>query len=445
MKDYKKMSYWLEAGAYRENPPLEGEVEVDLAIVGGGFSGLSSAYYIKEKYPDMKIALLEAEVVGYGASGRNGGFSMPLMGWDISYLLYLFKERGIRAHHYMLDSVRRTEEIVEKESMECDFEYNGLLVLARNDFQMRQLGRNIKDFQKAGCNDVELLTGSAFKDRLNSSWHVGALYEPETAILNPAKFAREFKRVIVERGVHVYERSPVTGFEPGHTVTLRTLAGKVKAKHAVLGLNAFGHRLSVRPYTYVPMYTYIILTEPLPDDIYQEVGWTGREGIEDKRQLVHYMRPTVDNRIMIGGRDAPYYFGNKTEGKQSHKKIFRGLEDDLRAMFPMLKHIKITHRWGGPVAITPLFVPSFGFYKGHKNVAYATGYCGHGVALASSAGLITSDLLFNPEADILKELLFVHNTPGIIPPEPLRFPLVNGVKDALRLFDKWTERNARGS
>jgi glycine/D-amino acid oxidase-like deaminating enzyme len=446
MKDYRKMSFWLEGGIYAENAPLKGEHEVDVAIVGGGFTGLSSAYYLKEQYPDLKIALLEAEVVGYGASGRNGGFSMPLLGWDITYLMLVFRERGKRAHQFMLDCVRRTRELVEKEKMNCDLEYNGLLVLARNNFQMRQLERNLKDFAAAGVTDVELLTGKKFEERLNSAWHVGALYEPETAILNPAKLAREFKRVIEQKGVKVYERTPVTKFTPGDTVKIETLGGGVvKAKHAVLGLNAFGQRLRVRPYTYAPMYTYIILTEPLTEELYKEVGWTRREGIEDKRQLVHYMRPTADNRILLGGRDAPYYFGNKAEGKQSHEKIFRGLEADLRGMFPMLKNTRITHRWGGPVAITLLFVPSFGYYQGHKNIAYGMGYCGHGVALSSSAGILIRDLLFKPEADQLKELLFVHNTPGLIPPEPFRYLVTNGIKDAMVLFDKITELGAKGS
>lgn len=445
MKDYRKMSFWLEGDQYHENPPLRHDIDADVAIVGGGFTGLSSAYYLKEQDPDLKVALLEAEVIGYGASGRNGGFSMPLLGWDITYLLYVFKERGIKAHHFMLDCVRRTKELVEKEGMDCDLEYNGLMVLARNSFQMRQLERNQKDFEKAGCHDIELLTGGDFQERLNSSWHIGALYEPDTAVLNPAKLAREMKRVVEKKGVKIYERSPVTRLNPGDTVELETPEGSVRASRVVLALNAFGQRLRVRPYTYAPMYTYIVLTEPLSDDLYNEVGWTRREGIEDKRQLVHYMRLTSDNRILLGGRDAPYFFGNKSEGKERHSKIFQGLEDDLRGMFPMLENTRISHRWGGPVAITLMFVPSFGYYQGHRNIAYGMGYCGHGVALSTSAGIIIRELLNNPESDMLKDLLFVHNTPGVIPPEPLRYPVINTIKDAMALFDRLTERKAKGT
>jgi glycine/D-amino acid oxidase-like deaminating enzyme len=192
------------------------------------------------------------------------------------------------------------------------------------------------------------------------------------------------------------------------------------------------------------MHTYINITEPLTDAQYQEIGWTRREGIEDRRMLVHYMRLTADNRILLGGRDAAYYFGNKTHGREQNEAISRGLEADLKGMFPVLKDVKITHRWGGPVAITPLFVPTFGYHRGHRNIVYGTGYCGHGVALSLSAGTLIRDLLLEPEADYLSELLFVNNNPWSWPPEPLRYPVVAGVKGAMALYDMWVERNAKG-
>jgi glycine/D-amino acid oxidase-like deaminating enzyme len=231
---------------------------------------------------------------------------------------------------------------------------------------------------------------------------------------------------------------------PGELVRIETEGGQVTARHAVLALNAYGRKLRVQTNRYFPMHTYIILTEPLSDKLYDEVGWIRREGIEDKRQLVHYMRLTADNRILLGGRDAAYYFGNKTYGKEQNRRIFNGLEADLKGMFPMLKDTQVTHRWGGPVAITPLMVPTFGYHRGQRNIAYATGFCGHGVALSLSAGLITSDLLMKPDADYLQDLLFVHNNPWSWPVEPFRYPLVAGVKGAMVYYDRWVERNARG-
>ncbi len=440
--EFRDKSFWLGHTEYQEAAPLGEDIEVDIAIVGGGFTGLSSAYYLKQHDPSLSIAVLESQVVGYGASGRNGGFSMPLMGWNISYLIWLFgQERGTRAHHFMLDCVRHTRDLVQKENLDCDLEYNGLLVLAGNDQQLRQLETDMRYFEKAGVKDVELLTGEAFRSRLNSAWHKAAIYEPDTAILNPAKLAREMKRVVVDKGVKIYERTPVLKLDPGSTVTLDTPEARVKAKKVVLGLNAFATRINVRKNVFVPMFTYIILTEPLSDDLYEQVGWTRREGIEDKRQLVHYMRMTADNRLLIGGRDAPYYYGNQLENRDSHAKIFQGLEDDLKGIFPMLKQTKISHRWGGPVAITPMFVPTFGYHKGHKNIVYGQGYCGHGVALSTASGQIIRDLLYQPDSDYIKDLLFIHNTPGYIPPERLRYFMVNGVCKTMNLYDKWVERN----
>jgi len=444
MRDIRELSYWLGTTEYAENPPLRGDAKADVVIAGGGFTGLSSAYYLKQAYPNLKIILLEANVIGYGASGRNGGFSMPLLGWDISYLVGAFKQKGIRAHRFMVECVRRTRALVEEASLDCDLEYTGLLVLARNAHQMKQLEHNLGAYRKAGCDDVELLEGRSFEERLRSAWHVGALYDPETAILNPAKLARELKRVVQALGVQVYERTRVTKLIPGETVQLVTPEGTVRADRAVLALNAYGLPLKVQPNRYFPIHTYIILTEPLTAAQYDEVGWCRREGIEDRRMLVHYMRLTADNRILLGGRDAAYYFGNKTEGKEHNKKIFDGLEADLKGMFPVLRDIKITQRWGGPVAITPLFVPTFGYHRKQKNIVYGTGYCGHGVALSTSAGTLIRDLLFEPNADYLKELLFVNNDPWSWPPEPFRYPVVAGVKGTMVLYDKWVERNAKG-
>jgi len=439
MAEYRDKSFWLGAEEYQENPPLAEDIEVDLCIVGGGFTGLSSAYYIKKTHPNLSIALLENEVVGYGASGRNGGFSMPLLGWNISYLVWAFgEERAKPAHHFMLSCVRRTKALVENEKIDCDLEYNGLMVLARQERQFRGIERDYNNYLKLGCKGVELLDKNALKGRLNSAVHIGALFDPETAILNPAKLARGMKTAVERMAVKVFERSPVAKFDPGKEVIVYTPKARVKAKYLVLATNAFTVRLNINKRWYVPMFTYIILTEPLDEKHYQSLGWTRREGIEDHRQLVHYLRLTADNRLLFGGRDAPYYYGNQVEGKDHHRKIFEGLEKDMKEFFPGLADTKITHRWGGPVAITPFFVPKFDYFQDHKNIVYGMGYCGHGVALSTSAGLIINDLLFNPESELTK-LLFVRNFVGALPPEPFRWLTVNAIKDSLRLYDYLTD------
>ena len=443
MRDWQDKSYWLGADPYQPNPALKEDLEVDLCIIGGGFTGLSSAYYIKQKKPELEIALLEAEVVGYGASGRNGGFSMPLLGWNISYLVWAFGlERAKRAHHFMLSCVRRTKELVERENIDCDLEYNGLLVLARTPRQMRALEADYKNYQKVEAEGVELLDQNQLKDRLNSAWHIGAIYEPECAILNPAKLARGMKQVVERMGVKVFEHTPCRKFEPGKEIIVHTSEAKIKCRYLVLATNAFTVQLRVNRNWYVPMFTYIILTEPLNDQLYQELAWRQREGIEDKRQLVHYLRLTRDNRLLFGGRDAPYYFGNQLE-RDHHEKIFARLKEDMTGMFPFLKDVKITHRWGGPVAITLFFVPKFGYFQEQRNIVYGMGYCGHGVALSTSSGLIIHDLLFEEKSE-RTQLLFVNNPAGLIPPEPFRYILVNLVKDSLRFYDYLSEQIIKG-
>jgi len=438
MTEYRDKSFWLGSAPYQENSPLGEDLEVDVCIIGGGFTGLSSAYYIKQKKPNLSIALLESEVIGYGASGRNGGFSMPLLGWNISYLVWAFGvERARIAHQYMLSCVRRTKELVEKEKIDCDLEYNGLLVLARSERMMRALEGDLRSYEKLGVKDVVLLDKNGLKHRLNSACHIAALYEPETCILNPAKLAWGMKSAIERMGVKVFERTPVNRFEPGKEVMIWTPKAKIKAKNLVLATNAWTVRLNINKSWYVPMFTYIILTEPLDEKHYESLGWKRREGIEDRRQLVHYLRLTKDNRLLFGGRDAPYYFGNQVEARDSHKRIFAGLEKDIREFFPGLSDTKITHRWGGPVAITLFFVPRFDYYQEQRNIVYGMGYCGHGVALSTSAGLIIHDLLFEPESDI-NQLLFVQNPEAFLPPEPFRWVLVNAVKDSLLLYDYLT-------
>lgn len=437
--EYRDKSFWLEGGEYTENPPLQGDIDCDLAIIGGGFTGLSSAYYIKKHDPSMNIALLEAQVIGFGASGRNGGFSMPLLGWDLTYLLWLLgKERGARAHHFAVDCVRNTHKLVLDHKIDCDFEWVGLMEVARTPTQLRRLEKEVEHYHSLGYDDVEFLDKQALKNHLNSAVHIGGRRDPTTAILNPAKMARGLKKVVCDMGVQVFERTPVMSFEPGHKVTIQTPSGRVRARYVIVGTNAFSMHLKVKHRYFVPMWTYIILTEPIPDNIYKEMGWLGREGIEDERIFVHYLRFTADNRLLFGGRDAPYYFGNKVLDKEKHENIFKGLDKDMREMFPMLKDIKITHRWGGPVAVTINFIPTFGRDPDYPNVLHGLGYCGHGVALSLNAGRILRDLLFELDTDLV-HLPIVNNKLVPIPGEPFRYFFANGIRNILRAIDSAIE------
>jgi len=437
--EYRNKSFWLEGGEYTENPPLADDTECDLAIIGGGFTGLSGTYHIKKHDPSMNVVLLEAQVIGFGASGRNGGFSMPLLGWDLTYLLwYMGVERGKMAHDYANDCVKRTKKLVEEEGIDCDFEYTGLMEVARTPFQLKRLEKEVEHYHRIGYPEVEFLDKQELKNHLNSAVHMGGRRDPDTAIIDPAKMARGLKNAVQKLGVSVYERTPVTEYTPGDTVELVTPRARVRAKNVIVATNAFSMYLKVKHRYFVPMFTYIILTEPLGDKQYDELGWVGREGIEDERIFVHYLRLTADNRLLFGGRDAPYYFGNSVVGHESHGRIFQNLERDMKEMFPVLEDVGISHKWGGPVAVTLDFVPTFGRLKEHGNVLFAIGYCGHGVSLSLNAGRILRDLLFERDTDLVR-LPLVNNKLIPLPPEPFRYVFANGVRGLLRAFDAVTE------
>ncbi len=440
--EYRDKGFWLEGGEYVENAPLKEDIECDLAIVGGGFTGLSSAYYIKKHDPSMNIALLEAQVIGFGASGRNGGFSMPVEGSELTlHIRSMSREQAKMYTDYSQDCVYNSRKLVEEEEIDCDFEWVGLMEVARTPFQMKMLEREVKHYHELGHTDIELLDNAALKKYLNSSWHIGGRRDPVTAIINPAKMVRGLKTAVDRLGVQIFERTPVIEYHPGESIELVTPGGRVRARNMIVATNAFSMYLKIKHYRFVPMFTYIILTEPLDDKLYDELGWPGREGMVDKKLFIHYFRLTSDNRLLIGGSDAPYYFGNSVVGRDKHSRIFEQLERNMHGMFPILKDTKITHRWGGPVAITLDFVPTFGRHAEHHNILYGLGFCGHGVAQGLGAGRILRDLLLEQDTDLVK-LPIVHNKLFPIPPEPFRYIFANGIRNLMRAFDAIVEIRA---
>jgi glycine/D-amino acid oxidase-like deaminating enzyme len=433
-KDYRSISFWHETVDYERRPALEGEVRCDAAIVGGGFTGLWAAYFLKRARPDWKVVLLEQDVVGFGASGRNGGFAMTLVGWDISHLV---RWRGVKeasmAYRAMRDGVEFLARVVLEEGIDCDLEYTGLLTLATNERRMRQLEQHQRHFETVGASDVELLDKAALAGEINSAAHVGGLVEPSCAILNPARLARGLGRLIERMGVAVYERTPVRAVEKGEPVRLRAARGTVVADRAILAVNAWSFRLGLMAYRYTPMFTYVVLTEPLPDAVYRELGWARRRGIETKRRMIHYLRLTADNRLLFGGETAFYFFGNAIEGHDTHPPAARVLESRMRRFFPMLSRVKVTHHWGGPIAVTMDFFPTAGVLGRARNISYGLAYCGHGVGPSVTMGRVLRDLALGEQTEYT-DLFFVHRKPYLMPGEPLRWL---GARAELGLYTMW--------
>jgi glycine/D-amino acid oxidase-like deaminating enzyme len=439
MVDYEGKSFWLGASPYEESTPLSGPAKVDVAVVGGGFCGLSTAYYLKRAEPSLRVAVLEDKVVGYGASGRNAGFAMTLMGFTLAFTTLRFgKEKARQAHDFAHAAVDHIGQMVDAHGIDCDYEKTGLLTVAVNKVQAGRLQGEIELAEKLGIGGLRWLERSELAAEVRSPAYLGARFEEQCALINPAKYVRGLKAAAVGEGVEVYERTPVSGVRGDGRMRVTTPGGTIEAEKVVLATNAFSGRFPQLRNKQFPVYTYIILTEPLSDSQLAEIGWQARQGIEDARNMIHYYRLTPDNRILFGGSDARYYYGGSLN-RDRDPDTFRRLKRDLLRIFPSLKGVRIQHKWGGPVSVTMDFFPAMGYAGKDRRIAYALGCVGHGVAMMNMAGQVLSDLVLEKQT-ALTDLFFVNRSVVPLPPEPLRFATAEAIRGGLRAQDAWDER-----
>jgi glycine/D-amino acid oxidase-like deaminating enzyme len=442
MSDYEEKSYWLASSPYEESPPLDGSTRVDVAVVGAGFCGLSTAYYLKRADPSLRVAVLEDKVVGYGASGRNGGFAMTLMGFTLSLTALRFgKAKAKQAHDFAHRAVDHIGQMVDAHGIDCDYEKPGLLTVALNRAQAKRLQDEIKLAHQLGIEEVDWLEREALADEVRSPTYLGARYEAQCALINPAKYVRGLKQAALDAGVEVYERTPVTALHTDGLLHLDTSRGIVEAEKVVLATNAFSGRFPQLRNKQFPVFTYIILTEPLSDDQLAEIGWRARQGIEDARNMIHYYRLTADYRLLFGGSDARYYYGGPLDRDLS-PQIFARLRDDLVRTFPSLKKARIEYEWGGPVSVTVDFFPAMGYAGKDERIAYALGCVGHGVAMMNMAGQVLRDLVLGAQTE-LTDLFFVNRRVVPLPPEPLRYGVAEAIRGGLRAQDALEARKSR--
>jgi len=442
-KDYETKSFWLAtAGPYTESPPLDTDTRVNVAVIGGGFCGISTAYYLKRADPRLNVAVLEDRVVGFGASGRNAGFAMTLMGLTLETTALRFgKDKARQAHDFGHMAVDHIGQLVDTHGIDCDYEKPGLLTVATNPGQAKRLQKEIALAEELGIHGLRWLDAAETRSQVDSPTYIGARWEEQCALINPAKFVRGMKDAAVAAGVHVYERTPVLEFKAGkNSLKMQTPGGTLRADKAVFATNAFSARFPQLSAKQFPVFTYIVLTEPLSPQKLASIGWKNRQGIEDARNLIHYYRLTADNRLLFGGSDAMYYYNGPLD-RDRNPAVFRRLEADLVRTFPTLADVKIEYRWGGPVSVPLDFFPAMGYLGSDKRVAYSLGCVGHGVAMMNMAGQIMRDLILEQETS-LTGLFFVNRNVIPLPPEPLRFALGEAMRGSLKALDAWEARKA---
>jgi len=436
MTAYHSLSLWFETCADDLTPsaPLEEDVTVDVAIVGAGFTGLWAAYYLAKARPELKIAVLEREIAGFGASGRNGGWASALFPSSLATL-----EKGsdrvaaLAQHAAMRASVDEVIATAKTEGIDADIAKGGTIVVARTAPQFERAVAEVEEARSwgRGPDDIVFLNKSDAVERLNAAGTLGATYTPDCAAVNPAKLVRGLAAVVRGLGVALYEQTPALTVAP-HTVT--TPRGTVTAEFVVRATEGSTPSLPGLSRAIIPVYSLIIATAPLPASAWDEIGLAKRETFSDHRNLVVYGQRTADNRIVFGGRGAPYHFGSRIRPEfDNEPRVHRALQAALIDLFPSLADVEITHRWGGALGIARDWHASVGL-DADTGMAWAGGYVGDGVTTTNLAGRTLRDLILG-ESTALTGLPWVGHRSRKWEPEPLRWLGANAGLQAMSFAD----------
>lgn len=429
-------AYWLTTREYSPSPAVASNATADVAIVGGGYTGLSTAYHLKKLDPALRVVLLEGEVIGFGASGRNGGFAMTLFGLTMQLTKLRFgREQVLQAHRYMEQAVDYVGQLVEEHGLDCEYERPGFLRAATSERYAKRIRHELKLAHSLGIRDVEWIDEQTVRGEVNSPMYLGAWWEPRCALVNPAKLAWEMKRLCEELGVEVFENSPVAEISrTGDSFMLKVGKHEVAADRLALATNAYSDAFPQLRRKQIPVFTRIVLTEPLGDKL-KSIGWANRQGIEDARNLIHYYRLTSENRLLMGGGDVGLPYGGEMELDRDEGN-FRQLEDQVRELFPVLSDAAFTHRWGGPVSVTADFAPALGYIGNDRKAVYSVGCAGHGVSMTQYNGWTLAELLLEQSSNRTGSF-FVNRRVIRWPAEPVRYALGYAIRGYMRTEDKW--------
>jgi glycine/D-amino acid oxidase-like deaminating enzyme len=443
MKDYAQYSFWLETAGENLTPraSLACSQEVDIAILGGGYSGLWTAYYLKRANPDFRIAILEREIVGFGASGRNGGWCSSRFPVTPTVLGERFGD-GVARNLLlvMFDAVDEIGRVCSREGIAADYRKGGILTVARGGHQEPSLRASYEGYCRLGLeNYFQFLSAEESRERVNITNVRAGLYTPESASIHPAKLARGLARTLEKQGVAIYEQTEVTDVVGGRAPRLVSRSGELRAKQGVL-LAGEAYLTKLRKFhrTLLPMYSLISITEPLTPAQWAEVGWQNHESLASYRLTVDYLTRTADGRILFGSRGAPYRFGSLiTDDQDRHELTHSRIHHLVGEWFPALKGIQFTHNWGGPVGMPRDWMPAVRFDPA-TYIGFIGGYTGQGVATSNLAGRVMAALLTEPTSPIARLPMAQRRSPNW-EMEPLRWLVVRYMQKAFQRMDETME------
>jgi glycine/D-amino acid oxidase-like deaminating enzyme len=426
---YRHLSLWHDTLAASgeddllPRPPLDGDTEADVCIVGAGYTGLWTAHSLLVADPRLRIVVLEAEVAGFGASGRNGGWCSALFPASAVALAHRHgREAAVAMRRAMNATVAEVGRVVTAEGIDAHWRQGGTVVLARTPVQLARARAAVaSDADFGGVDGLVLLDAGEASRRVGAEGVLGGTYTPHCARVHPARLVRGLARAVERRGGVIRERTPVLAVHPGRAATA---SGTVRARHVVLATEAWTTALPGRRRSVAPVYSLMVATEPLPAGFWARAGLASGETFSEHRHLVIYGQRTADDRLAFGGRGAPYHFASRIERRfDRDDRVFGGLRATLAGLFPGLRGAAFTHGWGGPLGIPRDWHAGVGLDRG-TGLAWAGGYVGDGVGTSNLAGRTLADLILGRDTELTR-LPWVGHRSRPWEPEPLRWLGIN--------------------
>jgi len=440
MNDYSTLSFWhdsLGPGALVPRAPLPGDTDADIAIVGGGLTGLWTAWYLLQREPGLKVAVLEKQIAGFGASGRNGGWCSALFPRSTASLERAHgREAALGLRRAMVDTVDEVGRAASQAGVDADYAKGGTVAYARSAVQLAAAQAEVDEARDYGVDAIELWGA----ERTRAAEALGATFDPACARVHPAKLVRGMAVAVERAGVTIYEQTEVLDWAPGRVATTR---GTVTADRIVLATEGYGATLRQTHRRILPLYSLMIATEPLPDEFWDSIGLRHGQTFTDFRHLLIYGQRTADNRFAFGGRGARYHWGSSIRpGYDRSARVFEHLHRALRELFPSMD-AAVTHRWGGPLGVPRDWHASVN-YDSSTRIASAGGYVGDGLSTTNLAGRTLADLLTGSDTELTRLPWVNHRSPSW-EVEPLRFAGANAGMTAMAFADAEERITGRGS
>lgn len=396
-------SLWRDTNRRFHFPTPSTDIDCDVLVVGAGFSGLWTAHHLHRISPGIRIVIVDAMQPGYGGSGRNGGWCSALYPLPPDRMFDVLGAGSAGMTRRALErTVASIGGLIESSGVEADWAHNGSLTVARNEAQVARLKDQARDWGSIGATDVRWLDAEELGGRIRVNGALGALHDPHCAVLNPYRLLDHLVQDAVEHGVRIFGGTRVTRVGRGFAETRSdTGLAFVTAGKTVIATEAYAPRLEGSERDVVPVYSCIIATEPIPAQTWAEIGWDGREALAEATHVVSYAQRTGDGRLLLGGRGAPYGFGSDVHSsRDTHRRVEADLRGHITRLFPTLTNVRVSHSWGGPVAVPRDMQPSVRI-NDETGAIHLGGYAGDGVALSNLCARIAAHLTTGTQDECL--------------------------------------------